>query len=178
MNRGKTDASLKFAAYIALASFPELESAASIVKGLSESASYVQLTAVKVLEKNLSDFVRSEIKNRIKSGTKTGEQLAHIILDAQANSIIEYLTMSDTFQYITSNYLTNDAPVSVLKNYIHILKKRNLKFTVKKYKDILGKKRTGHQGIFVIISSANTILKTYEKLIYSTGFATLGFSSS
>ncbi len=178
MNGGKSASSLKFAAYLALASFPELESAASIVKGLSESASYVRLAAVKVLDKNLTDFVCAEIKDRIESGTKSGEQLAQIILIAQANNIIEYLTISDTFQYITSNYLTKSSPVTALENYITILEKRNLKSTAKKYKDILEEKTDTSDGVFIVISSSDAIIKTYEKIIYSAGFSTLGFQGS
>ncbi|MCP4022419.1 MAG: hypothetical protein GY729_11295 [Desulfobacteraceae bacterium] len=178
MTGNKPEPNIKFAAYLTLASFPELESAAAIVKGLSESAMHVRMAAVKVLDKNLTDYVCAEIKNKIESGTKTGEQLGETILDAQANNIIEYLTISDSFSYITSNYLSKNAPVPTLDNYIHVLEKRKLKSTVKKYKSIKKERENNKKGAFVVISSADTILKIYEKLLSFAGCSTETFSSS
>ncbi|MCP3872350.1 MAG: hypothetical protein GY699_04235, partial [Desulfobacteraceae bacterium] len=111
INRKNIDSTIKFAAYSALETFPELESAASVIQGLSESAMYVRLAAIKTLDKNLSDFVCAEIKNKIESGTKKGELLAEAILDARAKHIIERLMISDTFSYISSNYLSRLAPI-------------------------------------------------------------------
>ncbi len=101
-----TENTIKFAAYDALSEFPELESAASVIQGLSESTMFVRLAAIRALDKNLTDFVRAEIKNKIESGTKKGEMLAQNILDAHAKNIIEYLMISDTFSYMASNYLS------------------------------------------------------------------------
>ncbi|NOX34398.1 MAG: hypothetical protein GXP56_11805 [Deltaproteobacteria bacterium] len=178
INKKKIDNTIKFAVYIALEAFPELESAASFVHGLSEPAMFVRLAAIKALDKNLSDFVCAEIKNRIESGTKKGETLAETILDARAANIIEYLMISDTFYYMASNYLARKAPIPVLNTFIEILEKRKLKSTTKKYMDLRKKKTARKNDPFIVISSSEAILNIYSKLIYSSGFYCLTFQRS
>ncbi len=172
------DSTVKFAVYSALEAFPELESAASVVKGLSEPAMYVRLAAIKTLDKNPSDFVIAEIKNKIESGTKKGELLAEAILDARAKHIIEALMISDTFSYISSNYLSRMAPIPVLDTFISILEKRNLKSTAKKYIALRNEKASQDRAHFIVISSSEVILTTYRKLIYACGFSSFTFQHS
>ena len=178
INQKKIDNTIKFAVYSALDAFPELESAASVVHGLSEPAMFVRLAAIKALDKNLSDFVRAEIKNRIESGTKKGEILAQTILDARAEHIIEYLMISDTFSYVASNYLARTAPIQVLDTFIKILEKRKLKSTAKKYLDLKKEKAAQKRDQFVVISSSESVLNIYSKLIYSCGFSSRTFQRS
>lgn len=178
VNQKKIDHTIKFAAYNALAAFPNLESAAMGVQGLSDPAMFVRLAAIRVLDKNLSDFVCAEIKNRIESGTKKGEALAETVLDARANHIIEYLMISDTFSYITSNYLARSAPIPVIDTFIAILEKRNLKSTARKYRELRREKTARKRALFIVISSSESILNTYSKLIYSCGFSSLTFQNS
>ncbi len=169
LHADKTDVSIKFCAYSALESFPELKSAASVLQGIFESALSVRLAAIRVLDKNLSDFVFAEIKNKIESGTKKGETLAETILDAQADHIIEQLMVSDTFSYMASNYLSRTAPIAVIDTFIDILEKRGLKATAKKYADIRNEKYSVPRPFFVVISSCQSVLKTYSKLISICG---------
>ena len=171
----KIDPNIKFLAYDALASYPELESAASVIQGLSESAMYVRLAAVKALNKNLSDFVGADIKNRIESGTKKGEALAQTILDADARNLIEYLMISDTFSYMASNYLSKSAPIYSLDTFIKILQSRNLKSTARKYIDIKTSRQKDVQDPFIVISASEAILNVYSKLIFSCGFSCQSF---
>lgn len=175
ISRKKIDSNIRFLAYNALEAYPELESAASVIKGLNESAMYVRLAVIKALDKNLTDFVSAEIKNKIESGTKKGELLAHTILDANARNIIESLMISDTFSYMASNYLSKSAPISVLDTFIDILKRRNLKSTAKKYSDIKAERLKNVSENFVVISSSDAILNVYSKLIFSCGFSCLAF---
>ncbi|MCF6248876.1 MAG: hypothetical protein L3J69_16190 [Desulfobacula sp.] len=174
----KTDNTIKFAVYDALSAFPELESAASVIKGLSESAMFVRLAAIKALDKNLTDFVRAEIKNKIESGTKKGEMLAQSILDAHAKNIIEYLMISDTFSYMASNYLSKTAPIPALDTFIKILQARKLKSTAKKYIAIKEKRMSIKQDPFIVVSSSEAILSVYRKLIFSCGFSCLTFQKT
>ncbi|MFA5905546.1 MAG: hypothetical protein WC836_16565, partial [Desulfobacula sp.] len=176
INRKEIDNTIKFAVYSALEAFPELESAASVVRGISESSLSVRLAAMKVLDKNLSDFVGAEIKNRIESGTKKGELLVETILDAGARHIIEYLMISDTFSYIASNYLIRTAPVQVLDTFIEILKKRNLKSTAKKYLNIREERAARDKNRVIVISSSESILNTYCKILYTSGLSCLTFN--
>ncbi|MCP4671795.1 MAG: response regulator [Desulfobacula sp.] len=172
------DNTIKFTAYNSLGAFPELESAASVIQGLSESAMFVRMAAIKTLDKNLSDFVGSEIKNQIESGTKKGELLAHSILDARAKNIIKFLMISDTFSYMASNYIARSASLQTLDAFIEILEQRKLKSTAKKYLD-LRKTKTGQQKTqFIVISSSDAVLDTYSRLIYSCGFSNLCFQHS
>ncbi len=175
INNKKTDNAIKFAAYNALASFPELESAASIIQGVSEPAMFVRMAAIKALDKNLSDLVCAEIKTKIESGTKTGETLAQTILDARAKNLIEYLMISDTFSYIASNYLARSAPEAVLDTFINILENRKLRSTAKKYKDLKEEKTAQNREEFIVISLSESVLNVYSKLIYSCGFSSLTF---
>jgi len=178
IGQSKMDNTIKFATYDALAAFPELESAASVIKGLSEPAMFVRLAAIKALDKNLTDFVRAEIKNKIESGTKKGEMLAQNILDAHAKNIIEYLMISDTFSYMASNYLSKAASIPALDTFIEILQDRNLKSTAKKYLDIKKERLSIEQDPFIVISSSEAILSVYRKLIFSCGFTCLTFQKT
>lgn len=178
INQKGIDNTIKFAAYSALGAFPALESAASLVQGLSESAMFIRIAAVKALDKNLSDFVCAEIKTRIETGTKKGELLAETILDARAKHIIEYLMISDTFSYMASNYLARSAPIPALDTFIEILEKRNLKSTARKFMNLREEKAAQEKDQFIVISSSEAILNTYSKLIYSCGFSCLTFQQS
>ena len=177
LKQNKISPVTKFAAYNALASYPKLESAASIVQGLSDSALFVRLAAVRALDKNLSDFVCAEIKTTIESGTKKGETLAQTILDARAVHIIDYLMMSDTFSYMASNYLEKSASIQVLDTFIDILEKRNLKSTARKYMDLRKIKSARNREHCIIISASEAVLCTYNKLIYACGYAGLTFQN-
>jgi CheY-like chemotaxis protein len=178
INQKKIDNTIRFAAYSALEAFPKLESAASAVQGLSESAMFVRLAAVRALDKNLSDFVCAEIKTKIESGTKKGELLAQTILDARAKHIIQYLMISDTFSYMASNYLAGTAPITVFDTFIKILEKRKLKSTAKRYIDLKKDRMVQKRKTVIVISSSESILNIYSKLIYSCGFTSLTFQRS
>ncbi len=178
INTKNIDNTIKFAAYSALGAFPELESAASVVQGLEESSMFVRMSAIKTLDKNLTDFVASEIKNKIESGTKKGELLAQSILDARAKNIIQFLMISDTFAYMASNHLARTASIQVLDTFIDILKKRKLQSTAKKYLDLRETKTIQQNKQFIVISSSESILDTYSKLIYSCGFSNICFTRS
>ena len=172
------DNDIKFAAYIALEAYPELESAASILKGLTQGPMHNRLAAIRVLDKNASDYVCAEIKNRIESGTTDGERLGVAILDARAKTIIERMMISDTFSYMASNYLSKSAPMPVLDAFIEILENRNLYSTARKYRDIRQTRQPLNQKQVTVISSCRTVHDLYSRLIYSCGFDCLAFSKA
>jgi len=174
----KIDTKIRFAVYNALESFPELESAAGILKGISEPSMYVRMAAVKVLERHCSDYIVAEIKNKIESGTKTGEMLVHTILDARAIRLIEALMISDTFSYIASNYLDKSAPIPVIESFIKVLEKRDLKSTVKKFIQLRDRKSGTKKPVFTIISSSRPFLDVYAQLIDKCGYGTRTFTDS
>jgi len=178
INTKSINNTIKFAAYCVLGSFPELKSAANVLHGLSEPAIYVRMAAIKALDKNLSDFVGSEIRNKIESGTKKGEELAHSILDAKAKNIIEFLLISDTFFYMASNYLERSASIHVLDTFIEILEQKKLKSTSKKYMDLKKTKTAQPKKLFIVISSSEVILNTFSKYISSYGFSNICFQNS
>ncbi|MBA3011956.1 MAG: response regulator, partial [Desulfobacula sp.] len=174
----KIDNKVRFAVYNALEAFPELESAAGILKGISEPSMYVRMAAVKVLERHCSDYIVAEIKNKIESGTKTGEILVHTILDARAIRLIEALMISDTFSYIASNYLDKSAPIQVIESFIKVLEKRDLKSTVKKFTHLRDQKSGIKKAVFVVISSSRPFLDVYAQLIDKCGYGTRTFTDS
>ncbi len=178
LNQKKISNSVKFSVYNALGAFPKLESGASLIKGLSESGLCVRIAAIKALDKNLSDFVCAEIKNRVESGTQKGEILAQTILDARAGNIIDYLMISDTFSYIASNYLDRSASIAAIDSFIEVLKQRKLKSTAKKYIELKKQKTCQNEAPFIVISSSEAILDTYNKIISGCGFYCRTFKTS
>lgn len=175
LTRKTTDTDIKFAAYSALESFPELKSVASVVKGLSEPSLHVRLAAIRVLDKNMSDFVFAEIRKQIESGTKKGEMLAQNILDARVKNIIEQMMISDTFSYMASNYLSRTAPIEALDTFIDILEARNLRSTARKYQDMREEKTLEPRKQFILISAYESVLSTYSKLVSTCGFSARTF---
>lgn len=172
------DSTIKFAAYSTLGAFPEIKSTASIVHGISDPALFVRLAAIKTLDKNVSDFVGSEVRNKIETGTRKAEMIAQSILDARAKNMIEYLMASDTFSYIASNHLLKSASIQVIESFIEILEKRNLKSTARKYTDLKNSKEEEKRETIIVISSSEAILNTYSRLIYSCGFKSVCFKNS
>lgn len=169
---------VRFAGYNALEAFPELESVARSIKGISDPSLYVRMAAIKVLERHCSDYIVAEIKNKIESGTKTVEMLVHSILDARAVCLMEALMISDTFSYIASNYLEKNAPVSVITSFISILERRGLKSTAKKYIRLRDQKAGIKKEGYIVISTSRAYLDVYAKLIHTCGYATRTFTST
>ncbi|MCP3941295.1 MAG: HEAT repeat domain-containing protein [Desulfobacteraceae bacterium] len=174
----KIDPQIRFAIYNALEAFPELESVAGIIKGISDPSMYVRIAAIKVLERHYSDYILAEIKNKIESGTKTGEMLVHSILDAGAVCLMEALMVSDTFFYIASNYIDKTCSIPVMESFIKILEKSKLKSTVKKYTRNRDQKTKIKKKVFVIISLSHSYLNVYTKLIDTCGHASLTFTDT
>ena len=174
--RKDTDNSIKFSVYSALALFPRLESAAAILNAATDSAMYIRMAAVKALDRHCSDYVVAEIKKKIESGTKIGETLGVTILDARAANLIDALMNSDTFSYISSNYLERSAPVRVLDTYIRVLEKRNRRSTVKKYTRLRQERAGGESPVVVVIHPSSSYLDVYAKLLHGCGFRAKPFA--
>ncbi len=174
----KTSQDIKFAAYLTLGAFPELESTASAIAGIFDSSIYVRTAAIKVLDKNPTDLVIAEIKDKIESGTKAGKELGEGILDAHANNIIVQLMVSDAFLYILSNYLEKQAPLQVIENYIEFQKNRKLHSSAKKYEKILIKERKKEKPYFTIISNCKIRTRIYTKVLSAAGYFTKTFLNS
>jgi CheY-like chemotaxis protein len=169
---------IRFAGYNALAAFPELESVAGIIKGISDPSMYVRMAAIKLMERHCSDYIVAEIKNKIEGGTPAAEKLVHAILDARAVCLVEALMVSDTFSYIVSNYLEKSAPVSVIYSFICILERRGLKSTAKKYIRLRDQKAKIKHKRFIVISSSQAYLDVYAKQIHTCGYAAQTFTST
>lgn len=171
------DKKIKFASYIALGAYPELESTASAINGINDSSMHVRTAAVKVLDKNPTDLVVAEIKGKIESGTESGKKLGESILDAHANNLITHLLVSDAFSYILSNYLEKKASFQVIENHIEIQKKRKLNASAKKYEKILQKRQEKEKPCFIIISSSKIRINIYTKLLFAAGFSSKPFQN-
>lgn len=168
---------IKFAICNALAAFPKLESAAAIIGAVTDPSMYIRMAAVNALERHCSDYIIAEIKNQIETGTKKGEALAISVLDARASKLIDALMDSDTFSYISSNYLERSASVQVIDNYISVLEKRNRKSTVKKYSKIRLERTNDASPFFVVIHHSQTVLDVYAKLIHGCGYEARTFTA-
>ncbi len=110
------------------------------------------------------------IKKKIESGTKVGEALGVSILDGKATQLIDALMDSDTFSYITSNYLERGAPIHVIDAYISVLEKRKRLSTVKKYSRMRLEQTKQERPFFVVIHPSTPYLNVYAKLIHGCGF--------
>lgn len=168
--REEMETSLRFALLTALAAFPELESAATVLDLAGDTSLIVRLAAVKVLDRHCSDYIAAEVKNRIETGTKKAEALGVTILDAGAVRLIDALMASDTFSYIASNYLERSAPVNALDAFIQVLEKRGRTSTVKKYRRIRLERAGQHRPFFVVIHPTRAYLDVYTKVIHNCGF--------
>lgn len=168
---------VKFAVYELLGSFPELDSAAPLVRGINEPSQAVRMAAVRALDRNLTDFVKVELRNRIESGTKSAAQLAHSILDAKAVRVMEYLLGSDTFSYMASNHLSKDTAIEVLEAYTAVLETRGLKSTVKKFRNLIHRQLETDRPAVVIVSPLDTVLNLYAATVSAAGCRPLVFKN-
>ncbi|MEA1969000.1 MAG: response regulator [Thermodesulfobacteriota bacterium] len=169
---------IQFAVYEALKAFPVIESAALLIKGIDNPAMHIRMSAVKLLDKNLTDFVYAEIKERIESGEQKRDILVQTIIDSKCTKIIDSLINSDSFSYIADNYLAKQAPLSCLQKFIAVFHQRGLKAREKKYKEMAENKNLQKRPSAIIISSLSTVLNLYEKILFSGGFAPRTFISA
>nr|WP_319393067.1 HEAT repeat domain-containing protein [uncultured Desulfobacter sp.] len=174
----KTDLrnSVRFSLYQALSHYPELESTAPIVKAATDPAIFVSMAAIRALDTHCSDYVVAEIRKKIESGTKVGETLATTILDTCVPRLIEALMTSDTFSYISSNYLKSSAQARTMDTWINILEKRNQMSTAKKFIGIKEKRNQADRPVVVVIHPSASYTDIFSRLIHGCGFCPRTFS--
>lgn len=168
--------SVRFALYTALSHYPEFQSIAPVIKAVADPAFFVSMAAIRALEKHCSDYVVAEIRKKIESGTKEGEKVATTIIDTCTPQLIEALMPSDTFSYISSNYLESFASVRAIDTWISILEKRKQTSTAKKFVRIReNRTRKGHP-VFVVIHQSAPYKDIFSRLIHGCGFCARTFS--
>ncbi|MGD9824437.1 HEAT repeat domain-containing protein [Desulfobacter sp.] len=170
--------SVRFSLYTALSHYPELESTAPIVKAVTDPAIFVSMAAIRALDRHCSDYVVAEIRKKIESGTKAGETVATTILDTCAPRLIEALMASDTFSYISSNYLDSFAPVRTIDTWISILEKRKQTSTAKKFARIRDDQNQTGRPVIVVIHPSAPYLDVFSILIHRCGFCARTFFGS
>lgn len=166
---------VRFCLYTALSHYPELESTASIVQAVEDPAVFVSMAAIRVLDRHCSDYVVAEIRKKIESGTKAGETVATTILDTCAPRLIEALMASDTFSYISSNYLESSAPVRAIDTWISILEKRKQTSTAKKFARIRDARSRTDRPVVVVIHPSASYTDVFSKLLHGCGFCARTF---
>ncbi|WP_320041017.1 hypothetical protein [uncultured Desulfobacter sp.] len=166
---------IRFSLYTALSHYPELESTAPIVKAVTDPVIFVSMAAIRALDTHCSDYVVAEIRKKIEFGTKVGEMLATTILDTCVPQLIEALMPSDTFSYISSNYLESSAPAKVIDTWVTILEKRKRTSTAKKFARIRDKRNQTDRPAFVVIHQSPTYLDVFSRLIHGCGFCAQTF---
>lgn len=170
--------SIRFSLYTALSHYPELESTAPVVKAVTDPAIFVSMAAIRALDTHCSDYVVAEIRKKIESGTKAGEMLATTILDTCVPQLIEALMPSDTFSYISSNYLESSAPAKVIDTWVNLLEKRNRTSTAKKFARIRDKRSQTDRPAFIVIHQSPSYLDVFSRLIHGCGFCARTFLGS
>ncbi|MCG8550629.1 MAG: hypothetical protein MI799_09540, partial [Desulfobacterales bacterium] len=168
--------SARFSLYNALSNYPELESTAPIVKAVTDPAIFVSMAAIRALDTHCSDYVVAEIRKRIESGTKAGEMLATTILDTCVPRLIEALMASDTFSYISSNYLKSSAQIRSIDTWISILEKRNRMSTAKKFVRIRETQSQVNRPVVVVVHQSAPYKDVFSRLIHRCGFSAGTFS--
>jgi len=176
--RDDLNSSIRFSLYTALSHYPELESTAPVVKAVTDPATFVSIAAIRALDTHCSDYVVAEIRKKIESGTKAGETLTTTILDTCAPRLIEALMASDTFSYISSNYLESSAPARVIDTWISLLEKRNRTSTAKKFARIREKRSQTDCPKFIVIHQSPSYLDVFSRLIHGCGFCARTFLGS
>lgn len=170
--------SVRFSLYTALSHYPELESTAPIVKAVTDPDIFVSMAAIRALDRHCSDYVVAEIRKKIESGTKAGETVATTILDTCAPRLIDALMASDTFSYISSNYLNSFAPPRAIDTWISILEKRKQTSTAKKFARIRDDQNQTNRPVIVVIHPSAPYLDVFSILIHRCGFCARTFFGS
>jgi len=166
----------RFCLYTALSHYPELESTAPILKAVTDPTIFVSMAAIRALDTHCSDYVIAEIRKKIESGTKVGEMLTTTILDTCAPRLIEALMASDTFSYISSNYLESSAPARAIDTWICILEKRKQTATAKKFAGIRENRNKTNRPVVVVIHQSAPYTDVFSRLIHGCGFCARTFS--
>ncbi|NWH04404.1 HEAT repeat domain-containing protein [Desulfobacter latus] len=169
--------SIRFSLYTALSHYPGLESTAPIVKAVTDPAVFVSMAAIRALDTHCSDYVVAEIRKKIESGTTAGETLTTTILDTCASRLIDALMASDTFSYISSNYLESSAPLRAIDTWISILENRKQTATAKKLARIRESRSRADQPVVVVIHQSAPYTDVVSKLIHGCGFCARTFSA-
>jgi DNA-binding phage protein len=174
----KTDLknSVRYSLYKALSHYPELESTAPIVKAATDPVMFVSMAAIRALDTHCSDYVVAEIRKKIESGTKVGETLATTILDTCVPRLIDALMTSDTFSYISSNYLKSSAQIRTIDTWINILEKRNRISTAQKFIRIRETRSQADRPVVVVIHPSAPYIDICSRLIHGCGFCPRTFS--
>ena len=137
------------------------------------------MAAASALNRTNNNKMFDIIKNKIETGRAKGEGLTHMLIDARAENIINYLLVSDTFTYMASNYLARNIPPDSLNKYITVLNKRGLRATAMRIQASAHPvKETESKPEALIISTSTTAINIYEKLMFSSGYDVLSFNSS
>ena len=165
----------RFCLYTALSHYPELVSIAPIVKAVTDPAIFVSMAAIRTLDTHCSDYVVAEIRKKIESGTKAGETLATTILDTCAPHLIEALMASDSFSYISSNYLESSAQPRTIDTWVNILEKRKRTSTAKKFARLKAHQSRADQPAIVVIHPSAPFIDIFSRLIHGCGFRTRTF---
>ena len=168
--------SVRFSLYTALSHYPELESTAPLLKAVTDPAIFVSMAAIRALDTHCSDYVVAEIRKQIESGTKAGETLATTILETCAPRLMEALMASDTFSYISSNYLESSAPVRAIDTWIRILEKRKQISSAKKFAIIRENRSRTDRPMVVVIHQSAPYLDVFSRLIHGCGLCARTFS--
>lgn len=168
--------SVRFSLYQALSHYPELESTAPIVKAATDPVMFVSMAAIRALDTHCSDYVVAEIRKKIESGTKVGETLATTILDTCAPRLIDALMTSDSFSYISSNYLKSSAQIRTIDIWISILEKRNRMSTAKKFIRIKETQSQTDRPVVVVIHPSAPYTDIFSRLIHGCGLCPQTFS--
>ncbi len=172
LNRQKLPPSIIYAAFETLCSFKKFSFTEVMLDAAQHPAIHVCMAAVMAINKNINDPVYAKIKNIIETGRKKGERLVQILIDAQANNIINYLLVSDTFSYMSANYLEKKVLPAAVLTYLDVLNKRGLRSTAQKIAFKAKEVEKAHQPSLnaMVISSSETVHRIYETALYKNGY--------
>ncbi|SLM33262.1 putative Two-component response receiver and regulator protein [Desulfamplus magnetovallimortis] len=168
--------SLEHGAFEALCAFEKFSFTELMLNAVEKPAIHVRMAAAMALNKNYNDPVYAKIKNRIETGRQKGESIVQTLIDVEADNIINYLLVSDTFAYMAANYLAKNTTMSALNFYLKILRDRGLKSTAKKieFKADMKNKLKNRLKVMVINGSEITN-KVYEKLLFQNNYLPMLF---
>ena len=172
LNRQKLPPSIIYAAFETLCSFKKFSFTEVMLDAAQHPAIHVCMAAVMAINKNINDPVYAKIKNIIETGRKKGERLVQILIDAQADNIINYLLVSDTFSYMSANYLEKKVLPAAVEVYLDVLNKRGLRSTARKVAFKAKEVQKAQQPSLnaTVISSSETVHRIYESTLYKNSY--------
>ncbi len=159
-------ASVRFAAYEALALLPLKKGAYTLTAGLTDSEDHVCIAAARAIDRNFSSILEAGIKNLLRGPENEARHIAKTIVNGEVDNIFINLAEDEVFQKLALEYLPHTH--RDIRDHYH-------KLLVQAGKTEFAKKLTGGvetQGRLKIVAvdDSRMILNIYKATLHELGY--------